>query len=116
MEDDFLTPKRPRFKPKTAVMPAKRYIKQTCTCCVVDDIREDNSIVLSVRVPPSGDSRTVVLCDDWVDADIRKGDVINVLGDFDSVGMINIQKPVCLYRTKSELTPSLIPHDRPIPL
>ncbi|OAX37312.1 Dna2-domain-containing protein [Rhizopogon vinicolor AM-OR11-026] len=100
MEDDFLTPKKPRVKPKTAVMPAKRYIKQTCTRCVVDDIREDNSVVfqkvwglkpvLSVRVPPSGDGRTVVLCDDWVDADIRKGDVINVLGDFDSVGMINI--------------------------
>lgn len=29
--------------------------------------------VLSVRVPPNGDRRTVVLCDDWVDADIRKG-------------------------------------------
>lgn len=67
MEDDFLTPKKPRVKTKvrlssyfatsiealqTAVMPVKRHIKQTCTRCVVDDIREDNSVVFQkVRKP-----------------------------------------------------------------
>jgi DNA replication ATP-dependent helicase Dna2 len=60
MEDDFLTPKKPRVKSKVchstlrdtliealqaAIMPAKRHVKQTCTRCVVDDIREDNSTV-----------------------------------------------------------------------
>jgi hypothetical protein len=29
--------------------------------------------ILSVRVPPGDVRRTVVLRDDWVDADIRKG-------------------------------------------
>lgn len=76
-------------------MPAKLHAKETCTRCVVDDVRVDESAkiqkvwkpkaecitlcheivlqVLSVRVQSSRDSRTVILCDDWVDADIRKG-------------------------------------------
>ncbi|KAG1738190.1 AAA domain-containing protein [Suillus lakei] len=90
MEDDFMTPKKPQVKSKTVAMHAQRHAKETCTRCMVNDLREDNSAVLSVRVQPSGDHRTVILCDDWVDADIRKGNIINVLGDFDSFGIIKI--------------------------
>jgi len=77
-------------------MPVKRHVKETCTRCVVDDVRDDGSEiiqkvwkfetawitlchekvlqVLSVRVQPSREPRTVILCDDWVDTDIRKGE------------------------------------------
>lgn len=98
MEDDFITPKKPKVKSGTVAMPAKLHAKETCTRCVVDDVRVDESAkiqkVLSVRVQPSRDSRTVILCDDWVDADIRKGNIINVIGDFDSFGIIKITSKI----------------------
>ncbi|KAG2336117.1 hypothetical protein BDR05DRAFT_1006149 [Suillus weaverae] len=95
MEADFMTPKKPQVKSRTVAMTANRHAKETCTRCVVDNIRDDRLAViqkvwkpkavlialchervlqvLSVRVQSSGDLRTVILCDDWVDADIRKG-------------------------------------------
>ncbi|KAG1804110.1 Dna2-domain-containing protein [Suillus subaureus] len=97
MEIDFLTPKKSN-SPQTVAMPAKRHVKETCTRCLVDDVRDDRSEmiqkVLSVRVQPSGDPRTVILRDDWVDTDIRKGNIINVLGDFGSFGIIKITSKV----------------------
>ncbi|KAG2136828.1 Dna2-domain-containing protein [Suillus cothurnatus] len=98
MEDDFMTPKKPQVKPGAVAMPVKRHVKETCTRCVVDDVRDDGSEiiqkVLSVRVQPSREPRTVILCDDWVDTDIRKGNIINVLGDFDSFGTIKITSKI----------------------
>ncbi|KIK37375.1 hypothetical protein CY34DRAFT_92854 [Suillus luteus UH-Slu-Lm8-n1] len=99
MELDFLTPKKPNCK---VAIHARRHVKETCTRCVVDSVREDSSEtfqkrvsqVLSVRVQPSGNPRTVILCDDWADTDIRKGNIINVLGDFDSFGVIKITSKI----------------------
>lgn len=98
MEDDFLTPKKPLVKSGKVAMPAKRHVKETCTRCMVDSVREDSSEiyqkVLAVRVQPSGAPRTVILCDDWADTDIRKGNIINVLGDFDPSGVIKITSKI----------------------
>ncbi|KAI6043523.1 Dna2-domain-containing protein [Pisolithus marmoratus] len=46
--------------------------------------------VLSVKSQPQGDSYSVLLRDDWVELDIREGDTVNVLGNFDSGGSIVI--------------------------
>ncbi|KIK34939.1 hypothetical protein CY34DRAFT_17371 [Suillus luteus UH-Slu-Lm8-n1] len=107
--------------------PAKRHVKEKCTRCMVDSVREDSSEifqkvwkpkpariglshervsqVLSVHVHPSGVPRTVILCDHWEDTDIHKGklpshasflhqripgNIINLLGDFDTFGVIKI--------------------------
>ncbi|KAG2362435.1 hypothetical protein BDR07DRAFT_1030989 [Suillus spraguei] len=44
MEDDFITPKKPQVKSKTVAMPVKRHTKETCTRCVVDEIRDDRPL------------------------------------------------------------------------
>ncbi|KIJ63491.1 hypothetical protein HYDPIDRAFT_175890 [Hydnomerulius pinastri MD-312] len=63
MADDFMTPKKNKSSSKK---------------------------VLSVKTQPHDCWRSVTLRDDWAEADIRKGDIINVLGNFDAEGSITI--------------------------
>ncbi|KAG1898951.1 Dna2-domain-containing protein [Suillus fuscotomentosus] len=130
MEDDFITPKKPKVKSGTVAMPAKLHAKETCTRCVVDDVRVDESAkiqkvwrhkaacitlchesalqILSVRVQSSRDSRTVILCDDWVDADIRK-DILITATALSNAPQCR-RKPLlsALVRSSLDITPALI--------
>ncbi|KAH7909650.1 Dna2-domain-containing protein [Hygrophoropsis aurantiaca] len=91
MEMDFLSPKKHRSPvKKRAIQPVSKYSGETCTRCVVLSISYDGSSSalqksLSVRVCTTGERRSVILRDDWVNADVRTGDTINVLGDFDRI-------------------------------
>ncbi|KAG1812287.1 Dna2-domain-containing protein [Suillus variegatus] len=111
-------------------MPAKLHAKETCTRCVVDDVRVDESAkiqkvwkpkaecitlcheivlqVLSVRVQSSRDSRTVILCDDWVDADIRK-DILITATALSNAPQCR-RKPLlsALVRSSLDFTPALV--------
>ncbi|KZT71118.1 Dna2-domain-containing protein [Daedalea quercina L-15889] len=90
MNSDILSPKRsPKKTPSAArvVIPAPAYVPPTRTRCLVKGVEEHLSTgylqkVLAVQVVPGEERRRVILQGDWVDTDIRPGDVINVLGDF----------------------------------
>ncbi|KAH7929561.1 Dna2-domain-containing protein [Leucogyrophana mollusca] len=88
MEADFLTPKKhSSTAQKPSIPPGKAYARETCTRCTVESVSSDSSDnafqkVLSVRVH-RGEHRSVILRDDWANSDIRAGDIINVLGEFD---------------------------------
>ncbi|KAI5995328.1 Dna2-domain-containing protein [Pisolithus orientalis] len=79
MEADFITPKKH---------------KSRCTRCVVRSIEGDSKFdlhkVLLVKSQPQDNSYTIILRDDWAELDIREGDIVNVLGNFDSNGFIVI--------------------------
>ncbi|KAG9309432.1 DNA replication factor Dna2-domain-containing protein [Chiua virens] len=91
MESDFLTPGWKCDKLKSMVDPEKVYTRTPSTRCVVEVV-EDNSKfgskVLSAKTQPNGHPRSVILQDNWADFDVRKGDIINVLGHFDKENAI----------------------------
>ncbi|KAF9222302.1 Dna2-domain-containing protein [Gyrodon lividus] len=93
MANDFLTPKKNGDKAKSTIAPAKIYTRTPCTRCIVEVVEDSSrfgSKVLSVKSQPHGHPRSVILRDDWAESDIRKGDIINVLGNFDSEGSVTI--------------------------
>ncbi|KAH9923850.1 Dna2-domain-containing protein [Fomitopsis serialis] len=104
MNSDILSPRRTRSPKKTPsaariAAPAPAYVPPTRTRCVVKGVEERLSTgylqkVLAVQVIPGEERRCVILQDDWVDTDIRPGDVINVLGDFSAPASTSKAAPV----------------------
>ncbi|KAG6382086.1 Dna2-domain-containing protein [Boletus reticuloceps] len=93
MESDFLSPARKRGKLKSGVALEQPYTKTPCARCIVEAVQEGQrrgSKLLSVKTLAHGHLRSVTLQDDWAESDVRKGDIINVLGHFDSEGAITI--------------------------
>lgn len=64
------------------------------TRCVVRRVEHNPRLgsqkILSVDTQPHGSLRSVILRDDWIEANIQEGDIINVLGNFNSEGSIII--------------------------
>ncbi|KAF8422799.1 DNA replication factor Dna2-domain-containing protein [Boletus edulis BED1] len=92
MEADFLTPKKKSASP-TKVSCLQPYTKTPSARCIVEAVEEGQrrgSKLLSVKTFAHGHLRSVTLQDDWAASDVRKGDIINVLGHFDSEGAITI--------------------------
>lgn len=94
MESDILSPGE-RLKTTKSRAPASHaYTSPGCTRCVVrsieGDLKFDLQKVLLVKSQPQDNSYTIILRDDWAELDIREGDIVNVLGNFDSNGFIVI--------------------------
>ncbi|GBE84559.1 DNA replication ATP-dependent helicase/nuclease dna2 [Sparassis crispa] len=89
MNSDFMSPKKPKSPKKTLkIASTSKYTPQTCTRCNV--IRVDEVLTthpyqktLAVEVVPGRERRCVILRDDWADADVRVGDIVNVIGAFE---------------------------------
>ncbi|KAI0654950.1 Dna2-domain-containing protein [Cubamyces menziesii] len=78
-------PKRSRF----SVAHQKRR-GNAATRCVVKNIEQRFPSgrlekILSVSVVPTKDIREIVLRDDWTHADVRVGDTVNVIGEWDTI-------------------------------
>ncbi|KAI0946663.1 hypothetical protein AcW1_010068 [Taiwanofungus camphoratus] len=72
-----------------AIASSPEYHPAPCTRCIVKAVHEvhpESSFqkTLTVETIPSKERRCVVLRDDWTDADVQVGDVINVIGTFTS--------------------------------
>ncbi|KAK0199920.1 DNA replication factor Dna2-domain-containing protein [Desarmillaria ectypa] len=78
--DDFLTPKK---EVKKKEIPHS-FKAAACTRCIVQAIEERQNLI--VRVDGSKEKRSIILRDDWVVTDARKGDIVNVIGDFTDLG------------------------------
>ncbi|KAL6302085.1 Dna2-domain-containing protein [Sparassis latifolia] len=89
MNSDFMSPKKPKSPKKTLkIASTSKYTRQTCTRCnviTVDEVLTTHPYqkTLAVEVVPGRERRCVILRDDWADADIRVGDIVNVIGTFE---------------------------------
>ncbi|PBK71331.1 Dna2-domain-containing protein [Armillaria solidipes] len=80
--DDFLTPKK---ELKSLQPPAQRSFKSAaCTRCIVQAVEEHQNLI--VRVDGSKEKRSIILRDDWSVTDVRKGDIVNAIGEFTVLG------------------------------
>ncbi|KAK0186636.1 DNA replication factor Dna2-domain-containing protein [Armillaria mellea] len=94
--DDFLTPKKDVKKKEIPLKPlpqtAQRSFKSApCTRCIVQAVEEHqvgsrHEKNLIVRVYDSKEKRSIILRDDWSVADVRKGDIVNAIGEFTVLG------------------------------
>ncbi|OBZ77918.1 DNA replication ATP-dependent helicase/nuclease DNA2 [Grifola frondosa] len=89
MNSDFMSPRKQRSPKRTSLGAPNlpKHVPPTCTRCLVKNLDEgysDNHFTktLVVEVVPTNERRCVILRDDWVEADVRIGDIINVIGDF----------------------------------
>ncbi|RPD65180.1 Dna2-domain-containing protein [Lentinus tigrinus ALCF2SS1-7] len=87
MNSDFMTPHksspRSRYAVSTARSPAS-----TATRCLVKAVKEQYvksriEKVLDVKVQPTNELRRIILRDDWCHADVRTGDVVNAVGEWE---------------------------------
>ncbi|KAL1751935.1 DNA replication factor Dna2-domain-containing protein [Schizophyllum commune] len=80
---DMLSPKKVKAE-GTIVEPAPRFLREPCTRCVVESITDDfDCKSLVVRVDGTDELRSVLLRDHWRFMDIRSGDILNILGQFE---------------------------------
>ncbi|KAG7440565.1 Dna2-domain-containing protein [Guyanagaster necrorhizus] len=94
--DDFLTPKKETKKKEILHKPPpqlaqKSFKSAACTRCIVQAIEEHqvgsrHEKNLIVRIDGSKEKRSIVLRDDWIVTDVRKGDIVNIIGDFTILG------------------------------
>ncbi|KAK0235314.1 AAA domain-containing protein [Armillaria nabsnona] len=87
LSDDFLTPKK---EVKKKDFP-KSFKSAACTRCIVQAVEEHqvgsrHEKNLIVRVDGSKEKRSIILRDDWSVTDVRKGDVVNAIGEFSVLG------------------------------
>ncbi|KAG6852485.1 hypothetical protein C0991_011583 [Blastosporella zonata] len=84
---DIVTPKKSPLKKTLNIQSAPIYAPETCTRCIIESISLELSDHvqknLIVKLESSEERRRVILRDDWTATDIRAGDIINVLGNFD---------------------------------
>ncbi|KAJ6613311.1 Dna2-domain-containing protein [Mycena sp. CBHHK59/15] len=77
MNSDFMSPvkKSPR---KITDLSTSIHLPLPCTRCIVDSVSED----LCVNLVGNKERRAVILRDEWASADVRVGDIVNILGSF----------------------------------
>ncbi|KAF9448170.1 Dna2-domain-containing protein [Macrolepiota fuliginosa MF-IS2] len=85
--NDFITPKKSKPLPRVV---AREYQKEACTRGFVESVSQvqikgRSQKVLVVKVDPGEERRSVTLEDDWIVTDVRIGDVINVIGSFQTL-------------------------------
>ncbi|KAF8876665.1 DNA replication factor Dna2-domain-containing protein [Infundibulicybe gibba] len=90
LDIDCLTPRKETKPVKAPTTPRKTFTPDTCTRCSVESLADvpasgKNQKTLVVRVEPGGESRFVYLRDDWTATDIRIGDIVNIIGTFETV-------------------------------
>ncbi|KXN86785.1 DNA replication ATP-dependent helicase/nuclease DNA2 [Leucoagaricus sp. SymC.cos] len=85
------TPGRGLGSPRKSLpqVPKREYQKEVCTRCIIESISERRVSgrlhkVLVVKLDPGEERRSVTLQDDWIVTDARIGDIINVIGPFET--------------------------------
>ncbi|CCL99895.1 uncharacterized protein FIBRA_01920 [Fibroporia radiculosa] len=89
MNSDCLSPKKNKSPKKVRPAihaPPKHDLRKCIRCSVkhVTDMYDDSSYQkdLVVEVIPGHECRRVILRDGWITADVRPGDIVNIIGDF----------------------------------
>ncbi|KAI0718426.1 Dna2-domain-containing protein [Cerioporus squamosus] len=87
MNSDIMTPRKSSPRSRYAVSRARSF-GSAATRCVVKAVKENcvkSSMekVLDVRVQPSNEVRRIILRDDWCHAEVRIGDIVNAVGEWE---------------------------------
>ncbi|PBK88865.1 Dna2-domain-containing protein [Armillaria gallica] len=82
--DVFLTPKKEVKKKEIPVCKARFVRSAACTRCIVQAVEEHQNLI--VKVDGSKEKRSIILRDDWSVTDVRKGDIVNAIGEFTVLG------------------------------
>ncbi|KAF4566186.1 Tripartite DNA replication factor [Pleurotus pulmonarius] len=87
-EDDLLSPqKSPIKKPvKQKVDPAVTLVRPEFARCMVETVSVSGfQKELIVKLEGNKERRVVVLCDDWSHLDIQKGDIVSIVGSWETI-------------------------------